>query len=95
MKSKAFQLISYMVQTEGHSIKNQTIVDNCSKIVNFAISSLGSVISEKMNYLTEMSKGGEVPDNSYDTLLFQIMLFLTRFLAREPIVTQFKGFVKK
>ena len=96
MKAKAFQLISYIVQTEGNIIKNQFIIDYLSKIVNLAISSLNTVVNEKLSYLGEMNKNSnEYPDNSYDILLFQIMLFLSRFLAREPIVTQFTGFVKK
>lgn len=95
MKSKAFQLISYMIQVEGVSIKNQSIVDNCSKVVNLAISSLNYAVGEKLAYLSEMGKDNQYPDYGYDILLFQIMLFLSRFLVREPVLTQFTGFVKK
>jgi hypothetical protein len=95
MKAKAFQLVSYIVQAEGATIKNQLIVDNCSKVVNLAISSLNFVVSDKLSYLSEMGKDTQFPDHGYDALLFQIMLFLSRFLVRDPVLTQFTGFVKK
>ena len=96
MKAKAFQLISVIIQSEGHSIKNLSIIENLSNTVNLAISTLSYVVEDKVAYISEMDKNNvNAPDNSYDFLLYQIMFFLSRFLTREPIVTQFTGFVKK
>lgn len=96
MKSKSFQLLSFLIQNEGSVIKNQFVIENLSKLVRLSISSLNAIVNEKMEYLSNMNKNNnEYPDNNYDILLFQILLFLSRFLGREPIVTQFTGFVKK
>jgi len=96
MKAKAFQLISYIVQSEGTTIKNGLIIDNLSKIVNLTITSLEFVINNKLEYISSMGKDrDDYPDYGYDNLLFQMLLFLSRFLAREPIITGFTGFVKK
>jgi hypothetical protein len=96
MKAKALQLISFIIQNEGNIIKNNFVIENLSKVVNISISSLNFIVTEKMDYISNMSKDNKnYPDNNYDSLMFQIMLFLSRFLAREPIITQFTGFVKK
>jgi hypothetical protein len=96
MKSKAFQMVSYIVQLEGVTMLNNMLIESCSKLVTFSISSLNSIINEKLEYISNMSRGHKkYPDYNYEILIFQIMLFLSRFLAREPIVTQFSGFVKK
>ena len=97
MKAKAFQVLSYIIQTEsGGVIKNEIIIQPLSKLVNLTVSSLYYIVNEKMKYISEMSKSSkEFPDNNYENVIFQMMLFLCRFLTREPIISQFTGYVKK
>jgi hypothetical protein len=96
MKSKSLQFICYLIQLEGSSIKNDLIIEHGSKIVKLAISTLENTISFKLGYIMEMHKGNiDSPDYNYDILLFHILLFLSRFLTREPILTQFTPYIKK
>ena len=95
MKAKAFQVLSYVIQAESTVIKNEMMIQPLSKLVNLSVSSLNFIVNEKMKYISEMSKNSkEFPDNNYETLIFQMMLFLSRFLSREPIISQFSTYVK-
>jgi hypothetical protein len=96
MKAKALQFISFIIQNESNSLKNNFVIENLTKLVNICISSLNCVLLEKMNYISNMSKDSkDYPDNNYQNLIFQTLVFLSKFLTKEPIVTQFTGLVKK
>jgi hypothetical protein len=97
MKSKAFQFLSYIIQSENvTTVKNSILIDNINKIVNVIIDNLNFVIDQKMYYLAEMNKNSDkFKDNGYESLLFQIILFLSRILTREPFISTFSKFIEK
>jgi hypothetical protein len=98
MKSKSFQFISYLIQCEGQIIKTNIIIETVTQLVQSCTLNLNYVVQNKFEYLNNLEPGNitnnEFPDYNYDSLLFQIFLFLSRFLSREPIITHFTTFVK-
>jgi hypothetical protein len=95
MKAKSFQFISLLLQNEGVVISN-LFLENLTKIIIPSITGLSVFVTEKLEYISQMHKDSkECPDNSYDILLFQIMLFLSRVLVRDPVMNQFTHLVKK
>lgn len=96
LKSKCLQFISLIIQLHGNSLKNQTLIDTVSNLSNNCVDNLTLIVNSKLQYLSLMdSESDDFPDYNYESLLFQIMLYLSRFLIREPIVTHFTPFVKK
>lgn len=95
MKAKSFQFISFLLQNEGALISN-IFLEHLTKIILPAISGLSLFVNERLDYLSQMNKDSkEYPDSNYDILLFQMMLFLSRVLVRDPVMTQFTQLVKK
>lgn len=95
MKAKSFQFISFLIQNEQTTIP-PTFLEHLTKILLPSITGLSVVINEKLDYLSQMHKDSkEFPDSNHDILLFQIMLFLSRVLIREPVMSQFSPLVKK
>ena len=95
MKAKSFQFISFLLQNEGGVISN-LLLEHLTAIIPQSISGLSMFVSEKLDYLSQMNKdSAEFPDSNFDILLFQIMLFLSRVLVRDPVMTQFTPLVKK
>jgi hypothetical protein len=95
MKAKSFQFISFLLQNEGSVISN-LLLEHLTAIIPQSISGLSIFVSERLDYLSQMSKdSADFPDSNFDILLFQIMLFLSRVLVRDPVMTQFTPLVKK
>ena len=95
MKGKALQFVNEVLLSYKKTIKSKQLVDTCSKIVEPAIKNLSYVISEKFEYISKMKKDGEVEDNNYEFFIYQIILFFTRFITKEPIVDSFFPFAKQ
>jgi hypothetical protein len=92
MKAKSLQFISLILQYEGTTtIKDAILIEQASKIVNHIIANLKYFIVEKVNILIDLDTDGE----TYETLIFQSLLFLSRLLTREPIITHFTPMAEK
>lgn len=96
MKSKAFQFVSFVVQNEGVTIKDDITREAGFKLIDITIASLENLVNERIPYLTQMSSDSqEYPDFSYETLMFQMILLQSRFLSREPFIEKFTPLVKR
>jgi hypothetical protein len=95
-KSKSFQFISYILQNEPATITNALFMKYLTQIVSPLVNFLPVFVSEKLDYISNMKSGSsEFPDNNIDSLLYQMLLFLSRVLIREPVLTQFGPLCKK
>lgn len=95
LKCKAFTLISYLVQNEGQEIKSELIIDRCSKLFTSITDGFKVLISEHYTYLSKMGRDEkDFPDNEYNSIIFQANLFISRFLIREPIVSNMNNYIK-
>jgi hypothetical protein len=97
MKSKALQVLSYVVQNDNSvQIKNPVLIENIMRIMNVIFNNLNYVITEKSAYLNEMNRSNDnYRDNGYDNILFQILLFFTRVLTREPFMGEYKSHINQ
>ena len=104
MKSKAIQFLSLIIQIATLKEKNMNedesnfLIDKemqkmFTDLITLIINTFQDILSnkEKFNFIKKYT--GEIYDkeDSYNAVLFQICVFLTRSLIREPIKTTFSG----
>jgi len=93
-KAKSLQFLNSLLLYYRKIIDNKLVIEHCSKIVEPAVKNLAYVIKEKFDYISKMEKGGEVEDNNYEVLIYQIFLFFSRFITKEPIIDNFSSFIQ-
>jgi hypothetical protein len=60
------------------------------------MTNLELVLKEKYNYLTNMTLDSkEFPDYKYELIINRILVFLSRFLCKEPIISFFSKYATK
>jgi hypothetical protein len=95
MKAKAFQFINSLLQKKEKVIDNG-LVEGYTGLIRACLQNLEFVVSQKFSYLQEMDKESlDFPDYNYENLLYQVLLFLSRILIREPFVDNFKAHDRK
>jgi hypothetical protein len=95
MKAKAFQFLNSLMQKKEKLI-DASFVDSYTVLVQSCISNLQFVITDKFSYIQEMDKeSNNYPDYNYENLIYQILLFLSKILIREPFVETFRTYDKK
>ena len=108
MKCKAIQFVSFITQVstldnkrnkdlEGNIIRDQELIDLINKCIVLIVNSLEDILNNENKFNTIRKYNGELNDDidSYNSLLFQICVFLTRSLIREPIKSKFSGNIRK
>ena len=108
MKCKAIQFISFITQIstldnkrtkelEGNIIKDQELIELVNKCIILIINSLEDILNNENKFNTIRKYSGELNDDidSYNSLLFQVCVFLTRALIREPIKSKFSTNIRK
>ena len=108
MKSKAIQFLSFITQISTmedkyidedtrNSISDKELKELLIKLIYSIVNTFEDILNNenKFNFLRKYN--GELNDEEdcYNMLLFQICVFLTRSLIREPIKTQFSGHMKQ
>ena len=105
MKSKCFQFISFSIQKISIKLTNKSntsfIIQDPSFIglfvdlMKLVIKSLEDILSNKEKFLLiKTSKEGIfTSDSNYNYLLFQMFLYLTRCLIRDPIKKEFSSYI--
>ena len=108
MKSKAIQFISLIIQIstlkeekmneeEINYLGDKDLQKMISDLITLIINSFQDILNnkEKFNFIKRYT--GELDDkgDSYNSLLFQICVFLTRGLVREPIKSNFSGNIRQ
>jgi len=94
MKAKCFQFVNSILLYYKKTINNNELVKVCSNIVEPAIKNLIYVKEEKFNYLSNMDRDGEVSDNNYEFLIYEILLFFFRYITKDPIINNFSSLIK-
>ena len=110
MKSKAIQFISFITQIstldsrkdKENFEKNILIEDNelielINKFIVLIVNSFKDILNneDKFNAIRKFDPEISEEQDSYNALLFQICVFLTRSLVREPIKTNFNNNIRK
>ena len=96
MKAKAFMLISLYVQNEAPEIKNNIVIDRCTKLFTIICIGFKYLINNKYDYISKMGRDNiNYPDNEYNSIIFQANLFLSRILVREPILSDMQMHIKE
>jgi len=87
--------LSIIIQNLVVNITNSKVIESSTRIIQACYSTLSFFVSN-MTYLNEMdSTNPDYPDYLYGSMLYHIGLFLSRTLAREPILSNFAPFVKE
>ena len=107
MKSKAIQFLSFITQMSTLEEKNtdeenknyieeKELVELINKIIYLIVNTFEDILNnkEKFYFLRKYNSEMNEEDDCYNILLFQICVFLTRSLIREPIKTEFSGHIK-
>jgi hypothetical protein len=93
MKSKAFLFINSILQSKKEKITENALVPLYTELVQASVRNLEYVVSEKFEYIQLMNKDGDqYPDYNYENVIYQIILFLSRILIREPFINEFGQF---
>ena len=108
MKSKAIQFISYVIQIstlkekyenedDKNYIKDKDLQKITNDIIALIVKSFQDILNCKEKYDNIRKYSGEKNDeeDNYKMLLYQICVFLTRALIREPIKTDFSRNMKQ
>ena len=108
LKSKAIQFLSFITQmstledkiTEEESknvITDKELIELLNKLIVLIIKSFEDILNNENKFNAIRRNKGEFNDeeDSYNSLLFQICVFLTRCLIREPIKQQFAGHMRQ
>jgi hypothetical protein len=96
MKSKAFLFINSILQSKKEKIADGQLVPLYTELVQASVRNLEYVVSEKFEYLQKMDKEDDTcPDNNYEDIIYQIILFLSKILIREPFINEFGQFAYK
>ena len=108
MKSKAFQFLSFIIQMSTleeknlddenkNYIKDKELVELINKIIYLIVTSFEDILNnkEKFYFLRKYNNEMNEEEDCVNTLLFQICVFLTRSLIREPIKTDFSVHIKQ
>ena len=95
MKGKCFQFINSVLLYYKKGIYNESVINLCYTIVEPAIKNLTYIKEQKFNYLVNMEKDGDVSDNNYEFLMYEILLFFERFITNKPVVDIFSGYIKQ
>lgn len=108
MKSKIFQFLSYILQLSTseekeyeedkiYIINNKDLEKITNNLINLIIKSLDNILQNKNKFLLSRKYDNEMNENEdcYNILLYQICIFLSRALIREPIKSEFKTKIKQ
>jgi len=107
MKSKAIQFLSFITQMSTIEEKNdeenknyineKDLVELINKIIFLIVNTFEDVLNskEKFYFLRKYKPDSNEEEDCYNILLFQICVFLTRSLIREPIKTNFSTHIKQ
>ena len=107
MKSKVIQFLSFITQVstleekkseeEKNYINNKDLVELINKIIILIGNTFEDILNNKEKYyfLRKYREDIKEEDDCYNILLFQICVFLTRCLIREPIKTEFASHMKQ
>ena len=108
MKSKVIQFLSFITQistietkkAEDDSknvINDQELVDLINKVIYLIINSFRDILNnkEKFYFIRRYNEELNEEEDSFNILLFQICVFLTRSLIREPIKSEFSNNMKQ
>lgn len=89
MKAKAFLFINSILQSKKEKIIENVLLPLYTELVQSSVTNLEYVVAEKFEYIQNMGKDHLIPDYNYETLIYQVILFLSRVLIREPFINQF------
>ena len=108
MKSKVIQFLSFITQISTIEIKkneddnknvinDQELVDQINKVIFLIINSFRDILNnkEKFYFIRRYNEELNEEEDSFNILLFQICVFLTRSLIREPIKSEFSNNMKQ
>lgn len=107
MKSKAIQFLSFITQMSTIEEKNdeenknyineKELVELINKIIFLIVNTFEDILNskEKFYFLRKYKPDSNEEEDCYNILLFQICVFLTRSLIREPIKTNFAAHIKQ
>ena len=108
LKSKAIQFLSFITQIstledklleedEKNVITDNELIEVLNKLINLIITCFEDILKSENKFNLIRKYNGEIneEEDSYNMLLFQICVFFTRCLIREPIKTKFSAYMRK
>ena len=105
MKSKCFQYFAFNIEVLSrktnenkfttYDIQDQYIIELMAELTKIIIIALQDILSNKEKFLLVKSskEGIFTSDKSYNNLLYNIFLFLSRYLIRIPIIKEFSSYI--
>ena len=107
MKSKAIQFLSFITQISTleernmdeenkNFINDKELVELINKIIFLIVNTFEDILNkeEKFYFIRNYKESANEEDDCFNILLFQICVFLTRSLIREPIKSEFATHIK-
>ena len=106
MKSNCFQYFSFTIEKASIKSKNgklisftlndQYLIELFAELTKLIIASFQDILSNKEKFLTIIrSKEGILSqDKNVNNLIYNIFLFLSRYLIRNPIIKEFSSHIK-
>lgn len=96
MKSKAFLFINSILQSKKEKIVEPNLIPAYTELVEASVRNLEFIVGEKFEHIQRMNVNcNQYPDNNYENVIYQVILFLSRLLIREPFINQFGQFAYK
>ena len=108
LKSKAIQFLSFITQIstledrlfeedEKNVISDNELIEVLNKLISLIISCFEDILKSENKFNLIRKYNGDIneEEDSYNMLLFQICVFLTRCLIRDPIKTKFSTYMRK
>ena len=110
MKSKAIQFVSFITQIstlesrkdkeifeKNNLIQDNELIELINKLIILIVNSFQDILDNenKFNAIRKYDTDMNEEQDSYNALLFQVCVFLTRSLIREPIKTKFSTNIRK
>jgi hypothetical protein len=92
LKASALKTITYILQFERTTISNQILLTKLTELTSKLIPHLEYVHKNKMiKYYTQMLDDNYIDqeDDDRTLFLFNVFLFFSRMLAREPVISDF------
>jgi hypothetical protein len=96
MKAKALHFINSILQSKKDKQTENELIPLYTELIQSSVRNLEYMVTEKFNYIQNMSRDSiDYPDNNYESIIYQILLFLSRVLVRQPFINEFGQFAYK
>lgn len=96
MKYKCYQFLNSLIHLFKREIRIQQLIISLSTIIKITVEELEIIVNNYLINIQDMNKDDDKnPDYNYGTILYQMLLMISRLFARAPFTQQFIPIIKK